>query len=106
MLIRAAESGGERGALHSGFRWLRDTSACEFDAHLVASGFLVLLVLSLIRLLSDRPLGGVRKESRMTEPKHKKMKSSNPLGPRKFHHYLFETMWAVGASAVAGRWSP
>ena len=49
--------------IRDSFRWLRDTSACEFDAHLVASGFHVLLVLSLIRLLSDRPLGGVRKES-------------------------------------------
>lgn len=47
-----------------------------------------------------------RKESRMTEPKHKKMKSSYLQGPRKFHHYLFETMWAVGASGVAGRWLP
>ncbi|WP_262491359.1 hypothetical protein [Nocardioides marmotae] len=40
-------------------------------------------------------------------PKHKKMmKSNDPQGPRKFHNYVQETIWAVGASVMAGRWLP
>lgn len=90
-----------------GVRWLRDASAGEFNSHSVASGVLGLLVISLVRLLSERPFGRLRKGSRMTNPKHKKMKKSNdPQGSRKFHHYVLETMWAVAASGAAGRWLP
>ena len=88
-------------------RWLRAASASGFNSHSVAAGILSLVVLAVVRLLSERPIEWLRKERPMNKTdKHKKHKSIDSTSLRRFHQYVLETIWAGYAGAVVGRWLP
>jgi hypothetical protein len=88
-------------------RWLRTASIGGFNPLLFAVGVLSVLFLSLVRLLSERPLGRSRKEPPMNTKKHRKSKrnTNSPKG-RHFAQYVLETIWAGYAGAAVGCWQP
>jgi hypothetical protein len=85
---------------------LRDASAGGFDAHSVASGILCLLVLGVVRLLSERPIWGLRRERPMNKTGKHKKNSNDSKSPRKYHQFVLETIWAGAAGVMVGRWLP
>jgi hypothetical protein len=68
-------------------------------------GVLSVLLLALVRLLSERPLGRSRKEPPMSIQRHNNTDNyyESPK-TRHFGHYVLETIWAVLAGALAGCW--
>lgn len=66
---------------------------------LVAAWLAVAPVLALVRLLSERPLLGKRKEKLMNAGQ-KHDADRQPKAPRKFSQYIGETIWAAGAGVL------
>ena len=95
--VKTAPSGAE-GKVASSLA--EGASGPGFEFWGIAGGFAVLVLLALVRLLSELPTGGTRKETRMNA---KQMMSSNSKSigrARSFWQYLLETVWAAGAGAI------
>lgn len=68
---------------------------------------LSVLFLAMVRLLSERPLGRLRKEPPMNSKKHKKSKLlQNSPKNRHFVQYVLETIWAGFVGTAVGHWHP
>lgn len=59
----------------------------------------VALALALVRLFSELPSHGNRKEKRVKASKAS-VPNSQSAQPRKFWQYLLETIWAAGAGVL------
>ena len=75
-------------------------SGPRFDSWGLAGGFVALLILALVRLLSDAPMRAEAKEVRMNSKKINKAVRRKYSSTRRFWQYLLETLWAAGAGFI------
>lgn len=68
-----------------------------FDSRGLAGGFVALLILALVRLLSDAPTRAGAKEVRVNSKKIDKVVRRKYGSTRRFWQYALETVWAAGA---------
>lgn len=66
----------------------------------LAGGLAALMILALVRLLSEVPFGATKKEKAMGECS-RRVREDRPIDrTRKYWQFLLETMWAAGAGVI------